>query len=142
MSGITYFGAVTGKMASIFTAQNNITNIESLHELSNQTIATKTGSTAALYLHNVSDYVFTRDTMESCISALNTGKVKAIVYDRPTCDYFTREYGGLCVSAHTFRPERYGMVFPKGSEWTDRFSVALLKMEESGSLDKLRQKWF
>lgn len=142
MSGITYFGAVTGKMASVFTIETSLVNIESVSELNGKVLSAKENTTGSRFADSLSNLTFNTKTFDESIKLLLNGHVKAVIHDKPESLFYASTDSRLKVSHQTFKPERYGLALSKDSPDTDRFSEAILTMEETGELEKLKKKWF
>ena len=79
-----------------------------------------------------------------CYAGLANGSFDAVVYDAPVLEYYVNHEGaGLAALAGpVFKDEDYGIVFPNGSKLKEDADAALLSMEDDGSYDLIKQKWF
>ena len=83
-------------------------------------------------------------TIEDCYAGLKSGGFDAIVYDAPVLQYYVNHAGAgiAAMAGPVFKDEDYGIAFPLGSPLKEEADQALLSMEEDGSYDLLKQKWF
>ena len=82
--------------------------------------------------------------IQDCYAGLKDRKFDAVVYDAPVLEYFVNHAGAgiAAMAGPIFKDEDYGIVFPLGSTLKEEADQALLSMEEDGSYDLLKQKWF
>ncbi|XP_070812131.1 probable glutamate receptor isoform X1 [Pituophis catenifer annectens] len=57
-------------------------------------------------------------------------------------DLAVARHCNLIRSPEVLGPRGFGIATPKGSPWTNKLSVAILRLGESGELDYLRNKWW
>lgn len=76
--------------------------------------------------------------------ALNNRTVDAVVFDAPVLLYYAANEGTGRVSlvGGPFRREDYGIAFPRGSPLRNQSNIALLRMREDGTYQRLYDRWF
>jgi polar amino acid transport system substrate-binding protein len=83
------------------------------------------------------------DTFSQAVQALLNGDVAGVVIDSVPADAFAAEHAGsLVVNIRGLGEDPLGLVFPIGSDLVDPFNEGLALLEEDGTLDMLRQRWF
>ncbi|MRH44264.1 transporter substrate-binding domain-containing protein [Aquibacillus halophilus] len=91
---------------------------------------------------NISKY----DTTALAFVAMANGDVEAVVTDNVVAAEYTKNNPDANVEAITdtesFDSEFYGLMFPKGSEYTDDLSAALTTVIENGTYEEIYQEWF
>ena len=82
--------------------------------------------------------------IEDCYAGLKDGNFDAVVYDAPVLEYYVNHSGAgiAAMAGPVFKDEDYGIAFPLDSPLKEEADQALLSMEEDGSYDLLKQKWF
>ena len=82
--------------------------------------------------------------IEDCYAGLKNDTFDAVVYDAPVLEYYVTHSGAgiAAMAGPIFKDEDYGIVFPIGSKLKEEADGALLSMEEDGSYDLIKQKWF
>lgn len=138
---VSYF---TANVTANLTVKQLERSISGPKDLIGKKVATVAGSTAAAYLatHEIKATEF--PDFSSAVGAVETGAVRALVYDAPVLMYYAAHAGKGRVETigPVFRPENYGILFPTGSAWRKPVNAALLKLQESGQYRALYRKWF
>lgn len=129
----------------IFVKEDN-DEITSLEDLEGKTLALKEGTASVEFVNeNVKDCkVTTFPNIESAYLEVQRGAADAVVYDAPNMLYYVSqnpECGGKVVG-DLMDGCQYGIVFQKGSEYTEAFNAALAAFKEDGTYDELYTKWF
>ncbi|WP_175991108.1 transporter substrate-binding domain-containing protein [Bacillus sp. Marseille-Q1617] len=88
--------------------------------------------------------VETRDRIPELVQDLQNGRFDAIIIENTVADGYLNKNKELQGTTMDVNEEEAGsaIAFPKESELTGEFNTALKKLEESGELDKLAEKWF
>lgn len=66
----------------------------------------------------------------------------AFIGETVSQDLAVARHCNLVRSPEVLGARGFGIATPKGSPWTNKLSVAILKLGESGELDSLRSKWW
>lgn len=84
------------------------------------------------------------DDFSQAIAALIGKDVDVVEIDKPAADgYMAQNQGKLKVTGKGLVSNDLGIAFQKGDKTLqDAFNVALKKLKDGGTLDKLYQKWF
>ena len=150
----------TANLTAFLTAKSFATNINSLHDLVQQT-EVKYGTvndssiidflkSSKLSVHQrMYDYMMSVDdslvdTAEDAIRRVQNPSAYdyIFIWDQPILDYVASHQP--CVShviGRTFNQQAYGLGMPKGMPYADDFSQAILKMRESGIYESFSRKW-
>jgi ABC-type amino acid transport substrate-binding protein len=107
-------------------------------------VGTVAASTAETYLRNNKAKVSSYPDVATAIAALNSGEVKAVVYDAPVLRYqLSKKIGTrLRVVGPTFERQSYGIGLQQESSLRVPINRALLALNERGFIDALQKKWF
>jgi len=138
---IAYFtAAVTTEM----TVKSLTGDVSGPADLPGIKVGTITGSTAETWLRNNKAKVSTYPDVPSAAAALNSGELKAIVYDAPVLQYYLSKQKGtrLRVVGQTFEKQFYGIGLQQESPLRLPINRALLALNERGFMDNLQKKWF
>ena len=122
-------------------------SIHTVKDLKGKSVSTKIGSTSYDYLTQkvpgigkVTPYPGTSQMYMALIS----GSVDAAFYDVPNVEYFikTKGKGKVKSVGPIYAGQKYGIVFPKGSDLVKPVNKALAEMKQDGSFAKIYKKWF
>lgn len=129
----------------ILVAANN-NDIKVLEDLKGKRVATKLATTSEDYLKK---NVKTKElkllpNTDNLFMELMSGGVDAVFFDSPPLLYFAQNQGKGKVKTvgPLYQGQPYGIAFPEGSPLREKVNVALLKLKENGTYDKLYEKWF
>lgn len=144
---LTYWQA---ELTSSFTVQQLSGDISGPEDLPGRRVGTTEKSTSEAYLKANNATVSSFSNIQDAFSALESGRLDAVVFDAPVLLYHaaTSGRGKVRVVGPVFKRENYGIVFPRTAERPRQLSLrkkineALLTMREDGSFDALYSKWF
>lgn len=138
---VAYF---TANVTASLTVQQLQGDINGPEDLPGRPVATTTGSTSALYLHQQQSQVSEFPKIEQAYEALLSGEADAVVFDSPVLLYYAAHEGKgrVSVVGPVFRKESYGIVFPFNSPHRKPVDNALLTLKENGAYQRLYDKWF
>ena len=138
---IAYFtAAVTTEM----TVKSLTGDISGPGDLPGVKIGTIAGSTAETWLRNNKARVSSYPDVPTAVAALNSGELKAVVYDAPVLRYYLAKKIGtrLRLVGPTFEKQFYGIGLQQESPLRLPINRALLALNERGFMDELQKKWF
>ena len=119
-------------------------NVDSINDLDNRTVATVSGSTSSEFLAGRQiDYVG-HDDPQKMLRAFATGDADAVVFDGPILAYYAQGEGAgkARLIDRVYRPENYGIALPTGSMMREPINRTLLELQEDGTYNALLEKWF
>jgi ABC-type amino acid transport substrate-binding protein len=138
---IAYFtAAVTTEM----TVKSLTGDVSGPADLPGIKAGTITGSTAETWLRNNKAKVSTYPDVPTALAALNSGELKALVYDAPVLRYHLSKQSGtrLRLVGQTFEKQSYGIGLQQESPLRLPINRALLALTERGFMETLQKKWF
>jgi len=138
---IAYFtAAVTTEM----TVKSLTGDISGPGDLPGVKVATVGGSTAEKWLGNNKVKVSSYPDVATAIAAMNSGELKAVVYDAPVLRYYLAKKVGtrLRLVGPTFERQSYGIGLQQESPLRLAINRALLALNERGFIEELQKKWF
>ena len=138
---IAYFtAAVTTEM----TVKSLAGDISGPGDLPGVKVGTIAASTAETFLRNNKAKVSAYPDVATAVAALNSGEVKAVVYDAPLLRYYLSKRIGtrLRLVGPTFEKQFYGIGLQQESPLRLPINRALLALNERGFIDELQKKWF
>jgi polar amino acid transport system substrate-binding protein len=143
-AGVVFVAFFTAALTTSLTVQQLRGDINGPSDLPGKRVATTAGSTSATYLRENRARVQEFASIEEAYKALDSKKVDAVVFDSPVLLYYTTQAGSgkAQVVGPVFRPEDYGILFPKGSPMRKRVNEILLRLKEDGTYQSLYEKWF
>lgn len=142
--GLLLVAQFTATVTSALTVQQLTSDIRGPEDLPGKGVATVAGSTAAAYLADIGVSSVGVPVIEEAYALLTAGEVDAIVYDAPVLRYHTVSAGRgeVEVIEGVFKPEKYGIALPPGSELRESINEVLLEMYQDGTLSEIEERWF
>lgn len=115
----------------------------SFDDLRGEAVGVVDDTTAEIYVRSQPVVATEFDTFDSAIAALEAGDIEAIVHDYPTLKYIAnREPQTFQLAGDRLTQEDYGIAFRENNPFTEIVSREILSLQEKGSLQRLREKWF
>jgi ABC-type amino acid transport substrate-binding protein len=141
---IVLVSLLTASFTTTLTVNQLQGDINGPGDLPGREVATIKGSTSEKWLTDKAAKVQTFDTVDDCVAALKSGKVKAVVYDAPMLQYAANKSGDdkLQLVGPVFDRQNYAFALQDGSPLRERVNRALLSLTEKGVGTELRKKWF
>ncbi|MDB5570390.1 MAG: hypothetical protein JWN93_1573 [Hyphomicrobiales bacterium] len=143
-TGLVFVALYTAQLAATLTVQQIGGGINSPDDLSGRKVAVTRGSTAAGAVRDLQAQVTEVGQISEAYEALLAKSVDAVVFDSPVLLYYAANdgKGRVTTVGAPFRKEDYGIVFPRGSALRLETNVALLKMREDGTYQRIYDRWF
>lgn len=112
-------------------------------DLAGKKIGVQLGTTGDIYAADIKDATIERYNKGfEAVQALSQGKVDAVVIDREPAKVFVEENTGLTLLDEEFTVEQYAIAVSKDNkELLDEINAALAKLEESGKLQEIKDKY-
>jgi polar amino acid transport system substrate-binding protein len=137
---LTYF---TAQITTVMTVSELTSDINGPNDLPGKKVATVAGSTAEKYLQAHGAKVSSFPSIDEAYGALDKNDVIAVVYDKPILSYHLKIAGGDGQSVvGLFQRQNYGIGLQDKSPYRKQINAILLQLEEDGTIDDLRTKWF
>ncbi|XP_021275361.1 glutamate receptor 3.2 isoform X1 [Herrania umbratica] len=137
----------TASLTSILTVQQLSSPIKGVDTLisSNEPIGFQVGSFAENYLIEELNIPKSRlvslGSPEEYAHALQSGRVAAIIDERPYVDLFLSDHCKFSIRGQEFTKSGWGFAFPKDSPLAIDMSTAILALSENGELQKIHDRW-
>ncbi len=144
LSALPLFAYSTAKLASDITIHKIQNEIGGPKDLIERRVGVVNGSTSQEYIKNLGSIGLSFDHIETAYAWLRSGRLDAIVHDRPRLLYYAKinRQHDVEVLPPTFSPQDYGIALPENSPLRERLNRALLGLKEEGYLNDLHDKWF
>jgi ABC-type amino acid transport substrate-binding protein len=142
--GLLLVAQFTATVTSALTVQQLTSDIAGPEDLPGKRVATVAGSTAAAYLDDIGVAFTPVTAIEQAYALLAAGAVDAVVYDAPVLRYHhvSAGRGTVEIVDAVFKPEKYGIALPPGSELREPINEVLLGMYQDGTLSEIEARWF
>jgi polar amino acid transport system substrate-binding protein len=143
---ISLLGATTmiAGIASVLTLSGmKATEISTAADLASRNVAAVPGSPSEALARHYGAASITIESPEEGYQLLKSGRVDAVVYDRPQLLYFLKEHPdeGVAVSVAQYQRLGYGFALHLNTSLLHEVNVALLRLEESGSVQRIMEGW-
>lgn len=144
LAGYFVFAYFTATVTTTVTVQALHGTIDGPEDLFGKKLATVARSPAADYLSQMGLSVNKHPTENGAFTALEEGRVDAVVYDAPVLQHYAAHggKGKVRVVGLVFWEQNYGIALPPGSGLREPINRALLRLIETGQYRELHQKWF
>ncbi|MGA9918714.1 MAG: glutamine ABC transporter substrate-binding protein GlnH [Paraburkholderia sp.] len=114
--------------------------------LTGKTLAVKTGTAAVDYAkENLTETKLRLfPNIDNAYLEVATGRADAAFHDAPSILYYIRTTGKDKVKSvgNLVMAQQYGIAFPKGSPWREKFNSALIRIRSGGEYNSIYKKWF
>ncbi|KAK6170533.1 hypothetical protein SNE40_018907 [Patella caerulea] len=86
---------------------------------------------------------FNKPTVKQAIIALKKQEIQAFIYDATVLQYYVGKDDGCRLRAvgKWYAMSGYGVGFPKGSPWVEKVNEAMLDLQDSGEIERLKKFW-
>ncbi|HLR37111.1 MAG TPA: transporter substrate-binding domain-containing protein [Chitinophagaceae bacterium] len=141
---IVFATTMVAGIASTLTLSGFSTNtITKANQLANKKVALVKDSPADEFVQPYGTKEVYVQTLEEAYRALKTGKVDAIVFDRPQLLYFhkTHKDENVVISRDEYIRQGYGFAVPINSQDLHEIDITLLKLQESGRVERIINTW-
>ena len=138
------FALFTAELASAFTLQSIEAAIRSPEDLQGRPVGVVRGTSSANFAADRGLQILQWPTIAEVYTALEEGKVQAVIYDAPSLTYYSQTQGAGKVHMvdRVFDVRDLAMATQQGSTLREQINRALLDMEAEGKLVDLRVRWF
>ena len=138
---VAYYTAI---LTSNLTVAQIRSQIASPTDLIGKRVCTEVNTSAEPALDRIGVRYTALPKIEACYSEMRNGHFDAVVSDAPLLEYYVNHEGAgvAAIAGPVFKNEDYGIVFPHDSKLKEDADAALLSMEDDGSYELLKQKWF
>lgn len=142
--GLFVVSAFVAQITAALTVQELNAQIGNVSDLRNKTVGSTEGSTASRYLTQQGVGHLTFPSTDEMFAVLEAGQLDALVHDAPILAYFanTEGRGRYSIVGRIFKPEKYGVALPQGSDLTEALNRDILSLRENGDYERLLAKWF
>ncbi len=144
VASLPMFALFTAELASSFTVQGMQGNLSGPESLRGQRVGVVEGTTSEDYAVQLHAHTRRFPVVEHAYAALLRGELDAVVYDAPSLNFYAQNegQGRTVVVGQQFRSQDLALAVRTGNALREDLNRALLKMAESGEIDRLRSKWF
>ncbi|MCD5390021.1 MAG: transporter substrate-binding domain-containing protein [Candidatus Pacebacteria bacterium] len=144
-ASLFFVSILTAKITTAFTVSELQTQISSYEDLHGKKVGISAGPTARDFLENNNISVYREyDLLGELIKDLENGTLDAVVQDAPILQYYAGHegQGKVQVVGEIFKPEKYGILFPEGSDLKESVDQTLIEMKEDGTYQDIFEKYF
>ncbi|WP_313675998.1 transporter substrate-binding domain-containing protein [Mycolicibacterium sp.] len=138
---VAYYTAI---LTTNLTVAKISSQVSTPGDLIGKTVCTVANTTSTAALERLGVAFTGLPRVEDCYEGLEDGEFQAVVYDSPVLEYYVANQGAgvAAIAGPVFKDEDYGIVFPIGSNLDEEANGALLSIQEDGTYELLKKKWF
>lgn len=134
---------VAGIASTLTVSSLSTSEIRGAEDLKRKRVGVLKGSPAEDFVSEYQGIPVTVDNLGAAFDALEAGRVKAVVYDKPQIQHYLRENPDRDyeLSQSEYMPQGYGLALAQDSPLITRLNVALLRLDEDGRIRQIEQEW-
>ncbi len=138
------FALFTAELASTIVVAEIQSRIDGPEDLTGKRVGVVRGTASAEWAASRGLGLYQWDRAEEVYAALEEGMIDAVVYDAPNLQYYAQNQGRGRVQlvGGQFLAQNLGIAVREGSPLRERINRALLELNESGEIQRLRVQWF
>lgn len=141
--GIGFFGIVVAELSSITVLESTRSPIESINDIRGKTIATVQGSSSVAIIQKYGGKPVMIDfKLGTSVQLLTDNVIDAVLFDSPAVKHVASTHSDVVVLDAIYAPQYYAIALPLGSKLRKPINIAILKLKENGSYQKIHTKWF
>jgi len=134
-------------VGQIMTINEGVTGLVNKEDFKGKTIGAQTGTTGALMAQEWEEEGLITykgyDTIDLAFMDLKNKQIHAVLTDNTVAEGYVNSLGGLQTVGDLYSSENLGFAFcKKQTELQAKFNDALKKLQESGKVDELVEKYF
>jgi polar amino acid transport system substrate-binding protein len=143
ISVITASSLVAGIASTLTLTGMRGSAISTAEQLTNRTVAVLDDSPGQQFAKRYGARLRLVETLQNGYDLLSQETVDAVVFDRPQLLYFLQHHrdSHLAVSNAEYMRQNYGFAVPLSSTLAHPMNVNLLRLEESGRVDRIVRAW-
>lgn len=143
LSVLPLFLLITAELTSAFTVERMRTHIHGPEDLAGRDVAVLADSPSEKAVNELHARTHPFTHIEQAYSSLLSRNADAVVADAHVLRHYAHTLGNgkTLVVGKVFREQDFGIAVPLGSPLRKRFNEVLLKLYESGELDRLEDRW-
>lgn len=144
LTGLFAVSAFVAQITAALTVSELTSQVNSINDLQNKRVGTTSASTSAEFLDSVSIRYAGYNSLDEMFTALEQGRLDAVVHDAPILAYYAANDGDgqFQLAGRVFKPEKYGFALFEGHRVKEELNRTLLQMREDGTYDGLIAKYF
>lgn len=129
-AAVIIISSFTAAIATSLTVNHLESTVRTVDDLPRVRVATVTGSVSAQFLQRRNIAFTGFDRLSDSLKAMDSGKVDAVVYDRPILLYLANRaaHSNTVVLPNTFERQDYALVLPEDSPLRESVNLALLRI--------------
>lgn len=138
------FAFFTAELASAFTVIDTQANVTRPEDLKGRRVGVIRGTASATYSAQLGLKIKQWDKVDDLYSALESGRIDAVIYDAPSLSYYAQTKGAdrVHVAGPAFNITNLAMATRTASPLRELVNRSLLKLDQDGTQRDLRVKWF
>ncbi|MEE9446408.1 MAG: transporter substrate-binding domain-containing protein, partial [Arenicellales bacterium] len=145
IASLFFISTLTAKMTSAMTVSKLYSSISGYQDLERKKVGViNSAPTIKFIQEKVGVKPIVYEQYSDLYVALKNKQLDAIVGDAPIVSYYASHEGKAFIKAvgESFKPEKYGLLYPEKSKFKESIDRALLEMKESGEYLVLHEKYF
>ena len=143
LASIMLVASVIAGLSSLMTVSKIEGPIAKEQDLARGKVASIKGSTSDAYLRSRRIYPKYYNSIKEGLEAVKSGKVDAMVYDKPLMNYYINsDYSeSIIITGGMFEPQNYSIIMQEGSSLDERINRALLDIIYSPQWQDILHKY-
>ncbi len=144
LASLFFISTLTAKIASSLTVAELSGGINHYNDLRGKKVGAPKGTTISDFLDKENIRYIEYDDFSQSLADLEQKKLDAIVGDAAVSRYYAQNQGQgkVTIAGDVFSKSNIAFAFSEDSPFFEPINAALITMQEDGSFDQLKQKYF
>lgn len=140
--GVSFAGLAISQMSATIQIDKATYTYNTLNDLNGKNIAYLEGTTSELAIKSHDAIGHPVNNLDSAVYLLKHKKVDAIFFDEPTLRYYANTHTDYFVLNDVCNQQNYGILMKPTNPYANRINIAILKLMEDNTINKLNETWF
>ncbi len=139
-----FVSTLTAKITTSLTVDKLTSDINSYQDLIGKKVGVGANSSMAKFLDNKNIAYIEYADFNASLKALERGEIDATIGDAPIAKYYVSNAGKgkVQLAGADFKPDKFAIALPTGTDLLEKINVAILEMREDGTYEEIQEKWF
>lgn len=144
VASLFFVSTLTAKITSSLTVAQLTSDINGYQDLIGKRVGVGKDSVMSQFLDRKNIAYRRYEDFYDALDAVENGNLDATIGDAPIAKYYVAHQGAnkVMLAGTVFQADKLGIAVPTHSLLLERINIALLKIKEDGTYERLQTKWF
>ena len=141
-TGVTAFGVIFGQFAADAISDRVENPVDSAKDLRKYTVGTKRGTASVTFLNSMGVTTKTFNNLEEAAIAMHDGSIDVLMHDTLAVTHLVHRADDIQMTGPMFEPHYVGLALQGSSPMRESLNSAILKLQQDGRYQAIRDRWF